>query len=188
MLWHLAALTLDLRTKKYPVPLARHISLQRSLGETPAYLGTHSTPSPEPSDTWADMSLWARHCSSRNDRPEKKRQRGQIYCEYAPSRVTTFTPGCKLHQNMTMICQLRDLLLCKQRRFSNYFHVVTKMPYHWCQGRLRCCRSGTGSSCPHSICLRSWAKGCYRSGRSTALLLRRSESSHPRDPTRPSHH
>ena len=73
------SLTLDLRTKKYPVPLARHTSLQRSLGETPAYLGTHSTPSPEPKDIWEDISLWAKHCSSRKDRPvgwtEKERQR-----------------------------------------------------------------------------------------------------------------
>lgn len=68
---NLLTLTLDLRTKKYPVPLARHTSLHRSLGEIPAYLGTHSTPSPEPSDTWADISLWARHCSSRNDSPGK---------------------------------------------------------------------------------------------------------------------
>lgn len=70
-------LTLDLRTKKYPVPLARHTSLHRSLGEIPAYLGTHSTPSPEPRDTWADMSLWARHCSSRNERPGKEAQGGR---------------------------------------------------------------------------------------------------------------
>ncbi len=100
---HLAILTLDLRTKKYPVPLARHTSLQRSLGETPAYLGTHSTPSPEPSDTWADMSLCARHCSSRNDRPEKGTQRGQIYCLFSLTiqPLLTFTPVCEVHQKMT---------------------------------------------------------------------------------------
>lgn len=91
---HLATLTLDLRTKKYPVPLARQTSLQRSLGETPAYLGTHSTPSPEPSDTWADISLWARHCSSRNDRPEKERQRGQIYC------LVSLTDIANIHTNV----------------------------------------------------------------------------------------
>lgn len=72
-----------MRTKKYPVPLARHTSLHRSLGEIPAYLGTHSTPSPEPRDTWADMSLWARHCSSRKDKPGKETQGGQTYCIHA---------------------------------------------------------------------------------------------------------
>lgn len=82
-------LTLDLRTKKYPVPLARHTSLHRSLGEIPAYLGTHSTPSPEPSDTWADISLWARHCSSRNDRPRKNTQRAQIYCLFSLTSIVS---------------------------------------------------------------------------------------------------
>lgn len=87
---YLLTLTLDLSTKKYPVPLARHTSLHRSLGEIPAYLGTHSTPSPEPSDTWADMSLWARHCSSRNDRPGKETQRGQIYCLFSLTSIANF--------------------------------------------------------------------------------------------------
>lgn len=90
----LQTLTFDLRTKKYPVPLARHTNLHRSLGDIPAYLGTHSTPSPEPRDTWADMSLWARHCSSRNVRPAGREGSDLLPAHFEQHLI--FTPVMKL--------------------------------------------------------------------------------------------
>lgn len=155
---------------KYPVPLAWHTNLHRSLGEIPAYLGTHSTPWPEPRDTWADMSLWARHCSSRNVRPGGGERGGRVN--------SLFTSRAAAHFHASA------------RSYKCDFHIqgLIKTTHRWCRGSSLCCRSGTGSSCPHSTFHRSSEEGCHRNETSTAPLPHTSESSRPTDPTGPRRH
>ena len=55
------------------MPLAWQISLHLSLGETPAYLGIHSTAGPLPKEA-LENSLWASHCSILKVFPGKRRR------------------------------------------------------------------------------------------------------------------
>ena len=55
------------------MPLAWQMSLHLSLGETPAYLGVHSTAGPLPKEA-LENSLCASHCSSLKVFPGKRRQ------------------------------------------------------------------------------------------------------------------
>lgn len=59
------------------MPLAWQMSLHLSFGETPAYLGVHSTVGSFPKEAF-ENSLWASHCSSRKVFPEKRMVRRML--------------------------------------------------------------------------------------------------------------
>lgn len=70
------------------MPLAWQMSLHLSLGETPAYLGVHSTGGPLPKEA-LENSLCASHCSSLKVFPGRRRRSWQ--CEFPVFSGARFT-------------------------------------------------------------------------------------------------
>jgi hypothetical protein len=140
------------------MPLAWQMSLHLSFGETPAYLGIHSTAGPLPKEAF-ENSLCASHCSSLKVFPGKR----MIPWRY---HFRTFNSFPHLH-------------------FSRLMSTAT---HHYCLDSLQYYMTCSALVCLHSTFLRSLGLGCHIPSLYTELLHRRFLNSLPKAPMVPSFH
>lgn len=146
------------------MPLASQVSLHLSFGDTPAYLGVHSTVGSFPKEA-LENSLCASHCSSLNVFPEKRMTVMMMF------PVSSFQPH-----------------VVGTSPLPGYWELKSSMTHHYCLDSPQCYTTCSGLVCLHNTSLHSLGLGCHILSLYTGLLHHRFLSSLPTVPMVPSFH